>query len=243
MTDSYNHIAPYYDRLHGDRRMTIRYIKYLLNQYHPQAHSILSVGCGTGQVTKALAKHYHIVGTDASEPMLDIAQKRLPKNSFYHQDLQNLAIDETFDAVICLFGVLNHVLNFQEWEQFFQTVKLHMQPNGVFIFDILTQTCLYNLLLNSPTQMNAGFLQADINITHAEDKDDDTVFNWQVKGRKLRFLRRAKQLFDSHVQHTSFDVDQIQQALQQRFTHVQAIDPENNQVNENSELVFFIAHD
>lgn len=240
---TYDDIAPYYDRLHGDRRVSIRYIKYLLEQYHPQAQNILSVGCGTGKVTKALSKQYKITGTDASEAMLDIAKKRLPKQDFYHQDLQDLSVDDTFDAVICLFGVLNHILQFEEWEQFFAHVKQHMQPNGVFIFDILTQTCLYNLLLNSPTQMNIGNLQADINITHAEDGQYDSVFDWQVKGRKLRWLRRAKPLFNSHVQHTSFAIEQIQTALQKHFANLEIIDPENNDISESSELLFFVAYD
>lgn len=239
----YDNIAPYYDRLHGDRRNSIRYIQYLLKQNHPSAQSILSVGCGTGKVTKALAKHYTITGTDASEPMLEIARKRMPKHNFYHQDLQDLHIQDSFDAVICLFGVLNHILQFEEWQHFFSRVKQHMKPNGVFIFDILTQTCLYNLLLNSPTRMNIGSLQADINITHAEGGEYDTIFDWQVQGRKTRWLGRSKQLFDSHVQHTSFDLAQVEQALRQHFNHVEIIDPETHQVNENSELVFFIAKD
>lgn len=239
----YNDIAPYYDRLHGDRRLSIRYIKHLLGQYHPQAQSILSVGCGTGKVTKALAKKYTITGTDSSESMLQIARKRLPKHTFYHQDLQELSVEDSFDAIICLFGVLNHILQFEEWKDFFHRVKQHMEPNGVFIFDILTQTCLYNLLINSPTQMNAGTLQADINITHADAGEYDSIFNWQVQGRRLRWLGRSKPLFNSHVKHTSFAIEHIKDALKQHFTHVETIDPENNDVSENSELVFFIAHD
>ena len=61
---------------------------------------VLDVGCGTGELTAALAARGAIVtGLDASEEMLGTARARHPALTFVADDAQRLTYDGAFDAV------------------------------------------------------------------------------------------------------------------------------------------------
>ncbi len=75
---------------------------------------ILEVACGTGISTehlrKALPETTHILATDLNEAMVEFAESRrgtLPNVDFQQADALALPFeDESFDAVICQFGVM-----------------------------------------------------------------------------------------------------------------------------------------
>src|SRR3989344_8283175 len=76
----------------------------------PQNKKIIELGCGTGDLLKAL--HPSIgVGIDIAEEMVKIAQKKHPHLSFSVGDIQNLSINEPFDYVVLsdLIGNLEDV--------------------------------------------------------------------------------------------------------------------------------------
>lgn len=232
---SYDSIAPFYDQIHGNRRATIKFIKHLIKQEQPRARTILSVGCGTGTICSALARHYEITGTDISEGMLEEARKKLPKTLFYQQNMTQLSLGKTYDVVLCLFGVINHLLTFEEWKTFFLRVRDHLNPGGVFIVDILTELCLYNLILNSPLIVRDKKFAV---ICHIGLGENDEI-QWDVKGYKIK-KQRETLLFDSIIRQISFDYVRIADALKDVFSEVTLLDPEHNEVTENSELLFFV---
>ncbi len=71
----------------------------------PPASRILDVGCGTGLLTAAIAKHYpkaSVIGIDASKSMIKVAdRKRLSHNCSYRTALAEKLpfAPETFDVV------------------------------------------------------------------------------------------------------------------------------------------------
>ncbi|MFE6197665.1 class I SAM-dependent methyltransferase [Streptomyces sp. NPDC057838] len=74
--------------------------------------SVLDVGCGTGGVTRAVARRAgHCVGIDISEPMIgtarDLAEREGVPASFVLGDAQEYAFEPAgFDAVVSRFGVM-----------------------------------------------------------------------------------------------------------------------------------------
>jgi SAM-dependent methyltransferase len=76
------------------------------------AGSVLDVGCGTGGVTRAVARRAgHCVGVDISGPMIETARAHAEREgvpaSFIQADAQEYAFDPgTFDAVVSRFGVM-----------------------------------------------------------------------------------------------------------------------------------------
>jgi len=77
---------------------------------HPNAENVLEIACGTGAVLRELATQYEVTGLDISRAMLRIAHKKLPKTQFYQQDMTSFRIGRTFDAVICPYDAINHLL-------------------------------------------------------------------------------------------------------------------------------------
>jgi SAM-dependent methyltransferase len=76
------------------------------------ATSVLDVGCGTGSITRAVARRVgHCVGVDISGPMIETARAHAEQEgvpaSFIQADAQEHAFGPAaFDAVISRFGVM-----------------------------------------------------------------------------------------------------------------------------------------
>ncbi|MFF6879136.1 class I SAM-dependent methyltransferase [Streptomyces sp. NPDC012474] len=76
------------------------------------AGSVLDVGCGTGGITRAVARRSgHCVGVDISRPMIETARAHAEREgvpaSFIEADAQEYAFGPgAFDAVVSRFGVM-----------------------------------------------------------------------------------------------------------------------------------------
>ncbi|MFF8935585.1 class I SAM-dependent methyltransferase [Streptomyces paradoxus] len=76
------------------------------------AGSVLDVGCGTGGITRAVARRSgHCVGVDISAPMIETARAQAEREgvpaSFVQADAQEYAFEPgAFDAVVSRFGVM-----------------------------------------------------------------------------------------------------------------------------------------
>ena len=74
-------------------------------------------------------------------------------------------------------------------------------------------------------------------ISMANESQEGTV--WQIKGYEV--TRHNQQLlFSSVVRQVSFDKDQVEQALLKHFDSVIIEDPEQGEVDERSELIYFL---
>ena len=100
---------------------------------------VLEIAAGTGVVTRQLAsvlpESAAIVATDLNQPMLDqaaaIGTKR-PVEWRQADAMQLPFADETFDAVVCQFGVMF----FPEQSKAFSEARRVLKPGGVYIFNV-----------------------------------------------------------------------------------------------------------
>jgi len=237
MSHGYDPIAQYYDLLHGQRKETIQYVRHLIKTFHPQAKTILNLACGTGSIDKALAKKYIVTGMDISPEMVAVAEKKNKKVRYYTRDMTQLDIDESFDVVTCLYASLNHVIGFDVWAQFFQRVYQHLNPGGLFLFDVITETGMYNLILNSPLIIKRG---KHVSIGEVTMNEDGEVTRWHARGFDKK-RHSQTQVYETTVMQVAYDAERIQKALKAIFPHLLCDDPEQGKVNEQSELLFFIA--
>lgn len=102
--------------------------------------NLLEIAAGTGVVTRALARalpeNVEIVATDLNQAMLDQAEavgtgeRRI---EWRQADAMQLPFpDDTFDAVVCQFGVMF----FPDKSKAFSEVRRVLKPGGVFIFNV-----------------------------------------------------------------------------------------------------------
>lgn len=110
-----------------------------------QVRTILDLGCGTGNHTIPLAhRGYKMTGVDRSSEMIKYAKakaqtqhaqlKKAPQ--FIKGDARYLDLDQTFDVVIMMFAVLGYQLTNPDLSSTLGTVRQHLKPGGLFIFDV-----------------------------------------------------------------------------------------------------------
>lgn len=86
-------------------------IVWALEKYFPDAHSLLEVGCGTGQVLDnihAAMPAQRLVGTEIHVKGLEFCRQRLPEAEFMQVDARAIPFADEFD-VVCAFDVIEHV--------------------------------------------------------------------------------------------------------------------------------------
>jgi SAM-dependent methyltransferase len=151
--NSYSKFASYYDTLTMDVDYIsyAKYIKQLFELHNLNPLLVLDLACGTGSLSFALEKlGYDVIGVDNSEQMLSKAfmkaQKTKSKTMFICQDMQELDLYGTVDAVVCSLDSINHLTTSQKVINTFKKVSLFLNPDGLFIFDINSEYKFKNIL-------------------------------------------------------------------------------------------------
>jgi SAM-dependent methyltransferase len=146
MMKIFNYYAHYYDLIYRDKNYgaEVEFIKNHLLAYAPNAKSILELGSGTGIHAFLLAESgYEVRGVDISEQMLARACDRLvglppelaAKLEFSPGDVCSINLNQQFDVAIALFHVINYQTTNTRLQSFFQTIKNHLKPEGIIVFD------------------------------------------------------------------------------------------------------------
>lgn len=102
---------------------------------------ILDVACGTGLISKCLHQlGHHVTGIDASDAMLSIARRRLPKGGvrFELADLTLYRPSQAFPVVLCFGDVINHFSEPEEARQVIRKLFRFLAPGGSLIADTNT---------------------------------------------------------------------------------------------------------
>lgn len=117
------HELPFFDRLFQTHRV----------------RRVLDAACGTGHHAIALAeKGYQVMGTDLSTEMIEQARQNAEEAgvdmTFAVTGLGNLAaLDETFDAAICLGNSLPHLLSPSALDKSLRDFAAVLRPGGLLV--------------------------------------------------------------------------------------------------------------
>lgn len=119
-----------------------QYLIALLEEYGISQGLVLDLGCGTGKMTRLLARAgYDMIGVDNSEEMLQIAreQEGEPSDILYLlQDMRKFELYGTVRAVVCVCDSLNYMLEEEDLLSVFLLVNNYLDPGGLFLFDMNT---------------------------------------------------------------------------------------------------------
>lgn len=105
---------------------------------------ILDVPCGGGRHSLAMAKRGALVtGLDLGPAAIALAQQRVRKAGlsveFVQGDVRQLAYQEAFDAVTCIFGCFTEMPR-TDAEHVLQRIHQSLRPGGTFVLDVYAPT-------------------------------------------------------------------------------------------------------
>ncbi len=164
-------ISQYYDILYDSKQYEkeASCIDEAVRRHAPiHAHAtLLDIGCGTGShLIPFAAKGYELTGVDVSPQMLarakeKLLESRIPAN-LIEADARTLDIGKTYDVVVSLFHVLSYQTTNEDVLQFFHTIKTHLKPHGVAVFD-----CWYGPgVLQDVPEVRSSIYKARGNVIH-----------------------------------------------------------------------------
>lgn len=208
----------------------------LLRKFHPKAKTLLEIACGTGAHLAPLAEHYEVTGLDLSRTMLRYARKRLPGVRFHHQNMAGFRLGTKFDAVICPYDSINHMVRFEDWVATFKAVKEHLNPKGVFVFDMNTEYRLRDLARLPPWAQKFGEHYVMMKVSTAENG----IADWDVTVFE-RGKRGTYRLHHEVIQEKSFPHEKVKGALREHFGWVKTYDPAGwSRVKASSRRLFYV---
>ncbi len=123
-----------------------RALTKILKKYGIKDGLVLELGCGTGKMTRLLAKAgYDMIGVDSSEEMLGIAREREEGQEktdadilYLHQDMRQFELYGTVGAVISICDSMNYITEEEDLLAIFKLVNNYLDPGGIFLFDLNT---------------------------------------------------------------------------------------------------------
>ncbi|MGZ3476852.1 MAG: class I SAM-dependent methyltransferase, partial [Polyangiales bacterium] len=99
--------AQLYDVLYGDRPHEEQ-VRTIAAMFPPGVRSVLDVGCAIGLHAEHFAREFETFGVDVDASLIEHAKRRVPSAQFRVADATSMELGRTFDAVVCLYGVVGY---------------------------------------------------------------------------------------------------------------------------------------
>jgi len=226
----YDLLAPHYDAVTGDAATEAAFIGGIIRRRHSRAATLLDLACGTGGITALLSGAYQVSGLDVSPGMLAVAREKLPTGiPLYLADMTSFRLNVTFDAIVCAYQGINHLLSLPAWSSTFDCVYEHLSAGGLFIFDVATPGGLVRGACGPKIVQQFADNYLLITVRTA----DGIVFDWHIEVFELQPDGRYR-LLTQTVKLRSFPLADIREALSSRFTDIEIFDDVGDVVDEKS---------
>jgi len=137
--------ADQYDLLYHDKDYEAEcdVLEEIFRRYADEpVHTLLDLGCGTGNHALPLARRgYQVTGVDRSPDMLAQARQKALSEAqgapiFCEGDVRQVELSQPFDAVLMMFAVLGYQLTNQDVLAALCAVRRHLKPGGLFVYDV-----------------------------------------------------------------------------------------------------------
>jgi SAM-dependent methyltransferase len=227
----YDVLARHYDAVTGDSSTESEFIDSLIKGARDQAVTLLEIACGTGGIIAALASRYQVSGLDISPGMLAVASKKLPEGTPLHlADMSSFKLDVKFDAIICVYHGINHLLSFSAWESFFDCAYRHLNDGGVLVFDTYTASGL-KMMATTPEMVQ----QFGENYFHIRvQTNDEVVFDWNIELFELQRDGTYQSLTEV-IRTVTFPPEKIRESLSGRFVNIVTIESDSGDAKADSD--------
>lgn len=205
---------------------------------------LLDLGCGTGTLSFLLEKMgYDIIGVDASEDMLMVAnEKKYDAESsamFLCQKAEELDLFGTIDCAVSCLDTINHIDSLEKVEKAFSLISLFMNMNGIFIFDMNTPYKHEKILANNTFIYDMDEVYcAWQNTLDRENQKTDIDLDFFIKNEDDECYERYSESFSEYI----YNIDVIIEIIKKcGFTLIETSDDySENPVSETTERITFV---
>jgi SAM-dependent methyltransferase len=232
----YDLLARHYDAVTGDSSTETAFIDSIIKRAHGQAVTLLEVACGTGGIIASFAGRYRVSGLDISPGMLAVARKKLPEGTPLHlADMSCFELNVKFDAIICVYHGINHLLDFSAWENFFDCAYRHLNDGGVLVFDTYTASSLKTTASIPEIVQRFGENYLRIRVRTS----DEVAFDWNIEVLELQPDGRYKSLTEV-IRTVSFPPEKIRESLGRRFADIVTIESDDGGGDDSEDRTWFV---
>ncbi len=233
--EPYKKFAEVYDSLLDQQRFYdgyYRFIVKILGKLKFSPKSILDLACGTGKLAEIFLRNgYRIEGLDLSKEMLRIARKRGLK--VHAGNMTRFNLRKKFDLVLCTFDALNYLRSLSDVKKCFEKVILHLNDNGLFIFDFNSDYKINQHLpkVSKTVQYDVGSVEVLWSNYHKPD-------TWVAE---IGVTSKGKKSYEKHVEK-AYSIAEIRRLLKDAGFKIIGVysDFEFNEVKKNSLKWFFV---
>jgi SAM-dependent methyltransferase len=211
--EAYRNFAQVYDLFMEDTPYDewVDYLKKLWERYNLKPNLIADLGCGTGTITRILAKDgYDMIGIDISEDMLAVAREKATEQEqdilYLLQDMREFELYGTVDCIISLFDSINYITEKEDLFEVFKLANNYLEPGGLFIFDVNTEY-KFEKILSSNTFAQTSDEAAYIweNFYDKEEKINEYYMNFFIKQHN----NSAYERFEEFHYEKAYSVEEI----------------------------------
>ena len=112
-------------------------IAMLLREVHPNARTILDVGCGTGEHARILVERHglQIDGIDLDPNMLQQARTKNATGRFQVADMTNFDLERRYDVILCLFSSIGYVRTLENVRRTLASFRRNLADDGVVVVE------------------------------------------------------------------------------------------------------------
>jgi len=113
--DSFNQMAPIYDKYRGVDAQVLEYLSRWVKAREPgRRQALLDIGCGTGRysIQLAITCNLQVTGVDVSEKMLNQAREKHPSGVWLLKPIEETGFSDSSFDIILMSYVIHHLKDY-----------------------------------------------------------------------------------------------------------------------------------
>lgn len=181
--------------------------------------NLLDIGCGTASHDVLLSEYFsQIVGVDRSSSMISIGKKKIERLNLtnitlYACDLEAISLDITFNNIISMFNVVNHICTLGELRKFYSQASQRLEAKGIFIFDCWNGAAMRRF---GPNPRTSKQISSGEKFFEVETQTETNLMSGIVEMKTEVSLRMNQEIienFDYNLTHRLWTPDVIGELL------------------------------
>lgn len=202
---------------------------------------VCDLGCGTGKMTRLLAKKgFDMIGIDSSVEMLMEARNNTDDEGIMYlcQDMREFELYGTVWAIVSVCDCMNYLESKDDLLTVFKLVENYLEYRGAFIFDMITIHRYKDIMGDNTFAEN----REDCSFIWENSYDEKTGVNQYDLTLYIQNGEMYDRLEEQHIQH-AFSVEDVVELLKEaKLEDIEVIDEATGDVvTENTERAVFIA--